>query len=261
MEMTRNSWSAVLVVVGFVALGCGISVAGAGCDGVLDIPSDESVAGPPDGGGCFPLMGSLPAWANVASGTVTGDGVSATLCKIPVYLTSSSSPNGPLRANEPVLFFGLDSNQSVGVEIDAGRARGFAEAQLGLPAPMPGTYTSGDGTCGFVMFQYDGTPAPDASCTGTPPACSPNCVTHESSPDSGYCGPQYPQDHYEATAGSVCLDLTPVTPDGAWTLDLFTVDPANVDAGAGVTAYLVHGRLAAVLSDGAGGLVNLSLAF
>jgi hypothetical protein len=90
-------------------------------------------------------------YANIASGTVTGDRVSGTLCKIPIYLLSSSSPNVALPENELLLVFGLDSNQSLGVEIDAGRAGGWAEGALQLPAPIPGTYTSSDGMCGFVM--------------------------------------------------------------------------------------------------------------
>jgi hypothetical protein len=52
-----------------------------------------------------------------------------------------------------------------------------------------------------------------------------------------------------------------VTPTGSWTLNLETVQPADVDAGAKVTAYQVHGRLAAVLPDGAGSVVTLALAF
>jgi hypothetical protein len=250
METMRYSPIAVLAVVGLIAPGCGSS----------------SRVGPPnggvDGGDCYPLPSPARPYANIASGTVTGDRVNGTVCKVPIYLLSSSSPNVSLPENELLLVFGLDSNQSLGAQIDAGRADGWVEGAMQLPAPIPGTYASGDGMCGFVMFGYDGSPAPNANCTGTPPACSPDCVPVAPSFDSGaYCGPQWPHDVYEATGESTCLDPTPVTPTGSWTLNLETVQPADVDAGAGVTAYLVHGRLAAVLPDGAGSVATLALAF
>jgi hypothetical protein len=193
----------------------------------IETPADS--APPADGAAVLPAAcadydGGVPAYASAAGGTVTGPGVSATLCTaVDIDVSAYLAPSNRLllRVAGPV---------SAAFESPAGATQGTLAMMVSVGTDAPALYTSAESqSCGFVAFTYD------------PPASGE--VT------------------YLASATSDCADSTTVA--GSWAVTLTAVTPYAGGAGSPGTYYVAHGTFSATLpqSNGGPGTVTVSLAF
>ena len=184
-----------------------------------------------------------------ASGSLTGPSLNALVCAVAVDLISAGA-GGFLGQ------FGWEPTQPrADFQSPTAATLGLVEANIGVGAAVPGSYSSSDGSCGSVTISYHFPVVPSADCAGAtvpcPAGCAPSCA------DGGCesCVQFQSEQIFEARGTSNCVAPNALQPVGSWSLNLSSVTPAG-------QGYTVHGSLFAVLGDPFGpDSASLALAF
>jgi len=171
-----------------------------------------------------------------ASGSITAPTLDALVCGVTVKLISDG-------ADAFLCQFNWDAEQPLAdFQAPPAATLGLLEANLGVSALTPGSYSSLDGLCGSVSFDYHFPVVPSASCAGAvvpcPAGCAPSCA--DGSCDG--CTQFKSEQIFDARGASNCVATTPGQPVGLWILSLSSFMPAG-------QGYAVHGSLLATLSD------------
>jgi hypothetical protein len=196
----------------------------------------------------------------VATGTVTGSGVSGVIChaEARLYLSTATTPPNLFLLD---LYSSSLPNDSA-FQSPPGASNAFFTGYFSVGA-APGTYGSATGEpCGGLVFSYDLPVPPSVDCDGgVPGSCPTGCTSACSGFGCSPCVPVAPQVGYETYGSTDCLGNTQTT-QGSWTATLTSVVPNGGSApDAMATDYTIHGTFTANMTQGDSGADTAALTF
>jgi hypothetical protein len=212
-----------------------IALAGAlpACGGSTPASSGGGPGCPEGAGNTLP--GSVPLRGGVTGPNISGqictngsfavvESLAGTGATDPFAITLGTSPSASSAAGNSWIVF----------QSPEGATSGEAEAVIGLNAASPGTYSSADGACAYVIVCAD---MPYTS--NPPPVCG----------DGGTCVPtQALSQCYQAQGPTSCDgEKSATTVIGSWSLTLTSVAPGVEDSAIGTLDQTAHGSLTATL--------------